>query len=806
MKLSQIKINRFRNIDTFSSDIGDGIVLFKGPNETGKSSLLSALIFGLFEDPKSTAQRLEEARRWNNETLYSISVQFDTNGESYVLEKDFENETVLLKNKTTGESWKDKNKINAKLMEIVGFFSKDIFTSTACVFQDELHMIRSGQRDLRTLLEEKVAGKEDLAVEPILKLLEKRTLDLKRGLDRPAPINPGQIRKVVDDLSALKERKGDIADKVSRIQQARSRMNEVSNELDEVGKSLEVKREALEKSKLYVKARDKHESLDKALEKTMANLEKLTKADQEIEKMNSQLEAKHKEVKTHEANLGKHRAAIKAKVEKDGLEQELKRHKNLLSSAQKITKAVNALKKFLKDLPVLPKELVRDLVQVESDVNALKRSVSQVGILLKVSFKKPLPYRIETEDGILSVGEGTAGESLEGEAKKEIHIDFKDVVEVRVATKDQSLEDRLGELEEKGHLLKNRLEQHQCQSVSELATMKEKRDNTQQQLEAREAELKSTLGEETMESLAKRVIELEKGLHQLNKAFEEIKDFAISEEGLAERERQTEALRGVVQELEGNIRENQGILKSFSKEQLEKEKKELAREMLVAATALEDLKAFQSSGEEVIKQENGVKTLEQKLSDLKVERQSLEHILQEDRYGQEDVAELEERIESLDKRAGRLKTRLKAYEIIGEVLVEARQNILNSISSEVDKQIGANFSLITGGKYDQVRLSREDFSLQVFSKEKGDWINPDTTELSVGARDQLYLAARLALLDTITGGNSIPLILDDPLIHFDSSRRENTRNLLKEVSKKHQILIFSCHDHYDEWADQIISF
>ena len=96
-------------------------------------------------------------------------------------------------------------------------------------------------------------------------------------------------------------------------------------------------------------------------------------------------------------------------------------------------------------------------------------------------------------------------------------------------------------------------------------------------------------------------------------------------------------------------------------------------------------------------------------------------------------------------------------------------------------------------------------SLLVFSAEKGDWINPDTEELSSGAKDQLYLAARLALVDAVCGEDSIPLVLDDPLVHFDASRRENTRNLLQEVSKKHQVLIFSCHDYCDDWANQVIS-
>jgi len=806
MKLTRIQINRFRNIDTFSSGIDDGIVLFKGPNEAGKSSLLSAILFGLFEDPKSSAQRLEEARGWNKESLYHLILEFKTNGTTYALEKDFENRSTLLRNVTTGEFWKDKNKVNARLAEIIGFFSKDVFISTACVFQDELHAISSGQKDLRRLLEEKVAGKEDSAAETVAKRLEKKVLDLKRGLDRPAPANPGRILQVMDELRGLTGRREEIAGIVSRLHGARGRINEVADELEEAAKSLELKKQALEKSRLYVKAKERLENLDKALEKTVANLDRLSKADQEIQKIRSQLESRHNRLTICEANLEKHRRAVRAKVEKEALYKELQQKKDLLDRAREIAGACDALERSLRDVPVFPRALVQDLVQVESDIKALERRTGERGMLLKVTFKRPTPYEIETEDGIVSAGDGAAGATLEETAKKEVRIDFKGVAEVRVAAKDRALQEGLEELNEKRGLLKTRLEQYQCQSVAELVAMKERREKTQQELEAKELELKITLGKENMASLGKGVKESEIRSEQVSKVFEEMRDFVISEEELAEREREIRSLCKEVQELEGNIRENQGVLKSFIKEDLEKEKKDLARQMLVAETALEDLKAFEASGEEVVRQEDEVKTLEKRLSELEVERKTLEHILREDRYGQEDIAELEERIESLERRADRLRMRLRAYEIIGEVLNEARRNILKSIGSEVDERIGAYSGVITSGKYDQVRLSREDFSLRVFSREKGDWINPDAQELSAGARDQLYLAARLALVDAVMEGSPVPIILDDPLVHFDAWRRENTRNLLKEVSKTHQVLIFSCHDYYDDWADQIVSF
>jgi DNA repair exonuclease SbcCD ATPase subunit len=519
-----------------------------------------------------------------------------------------------------------------------------------------------------------------------------------------------------------------------------------------------------------------------------------------------QQDNKQKELKEREVYLDKCKAAINAKAEKDALALELGGKREILKKATELLGAVTKLKESVAAVPVISEQLTQDLRQKESDIRALEKIIEQRQMLLAVTFKAKTPYVIETDERILSEGEGSAGETLQGSAKREFRIDFKDIADVRVSSKDEALEKSIDELGKTKATVKAQLAQYQCRSLAEFLEVKESREKKEQELASKEKDLKVTLGNDTIESLTKAISELEPRLKEFDNAFKQAKGFAISEEGLAEQEREIQKLRDEVNELNGNIRENQGILKSFSKEQLEKDKKAKARVILVAETALEDLKEFQSSGEEVVKRENELQALEQKLSVLKIEQKSLERTLQEDDYGQEDVAEMEERIDALERRANRFKTRLKAYEIISEVLGEARQNILKSISGEVDQLIGSYFALITGDKYDQVRLSRDDFSLRVFSNEKGDWINPDTEELSAGARDQLYLAARLALMTAVVGDNSIPVILDDPLVHFDSERRENTRNLLKEVSKKHQLLIFSCHDYYDDWADQIITF
>jgi uncharacterized protein YhaN len=69
-------------------------------------------------------------------------------------------------------------------------------------------------------------------------------------------------------------------------------------------------------------------------------------------------------------------------------------------------------------------------------------------------------------------------------------------------------------------------------------------------------------------------------------------------------------------------------------------------------------------------------------------------------------------------------------------------------------------------------------------------------QLSTAARAQLYLAFRLAMTDERNSltGLKIPLICDDPLVHFDNKRAEQALKVLKEVAKeKRQVILFTCH-------------
>lgn len=67
-------------------------------------------------------------------------------------------------------------------------------------------------------------------------------------------------------------------------------------------------------------------------------------------------------------------------------------------------------------------------------------------------------------------------------------------------------------------------------------------------------------------------------------------------------------------------------------------------------------------------------------------------------------------------------------------------------------------------------------------------------ELSLGTFQQLHLALRIALLEVSSGiGESLPVIADEVLAHFDDERREQAALALADLARHRQVLVLTCH-------------
>lgn len=109
---------------------------------------------------------------------------------------------------------------------------------------------------------------------------------------------------------------------------------------------------------------------------------------------------------------------------------------------------------------------------------------------------------------------------------------------------------------------------------------------------------------------------------------------------------------------------------------------------------------------------------------------------------------------------------------------------------EVYLQASRLFSQMTGGAWQTVRMNAQG-EIEVLDSVKTA-CSPQL--LSLGTRQQLYLALRVALLITAENvGRSLPILCDDILVNFDDDRRREAIKVIVELSQYRQVILFTCH-------------
>jgi uncharacterized protein YhaN len=112
------------------------------------------------------------------------------------------------------------------------------------------------------------------------------------------------------------------------------------------------------------------------------------------------------------------------------------------------------------------------------------------------------------------------------------------------------------------------------------------------------------------------------------------------------------------------------------------------------------------------------------------------------------------------------------------------------------------FEMMTAGRYVHVDRPEDDEGPLLVRRSDGEELKPD--QLSAGAREQLYLAVRLAYaLHYCERAESLPIVMDDVLANFDDDRSRLTLRALGEVSSKAQVIFLTCHPHVIELGREV---
>ncbi len=183
---------------------------------------------------------------------------------------------------------------------------------------------------------------------------------------------------------------------------------------------------------------------------------------------------------------------------------------------------------------------------------------------------------------------------------------------------------------------------------------------------------------------------------------------------------------------------------------------------------------------------------------LEEKRGALRAAQKQQQIGLQNVARLQGRMQSLGNRQAltrervRLQTEIERARARGEdvqtalrVVREEQAALSARLSPTIARLATEYLEVMTGGELSEVQL--DDGLTPRAAGEDGRLLG--ALQLSSGMRDQMYLAFRLAVCETLPADEPIPLILDDPFITFDSDRVARGEAVLHELAGHRQVIL-----------------
>jgi uncharacterized protein YhaN len=170
-------------------------------------------------------------------------------------------------------------------------------------------------------------------------------------------------------------------------------------------------------------------------------------------------------------------------------------------------------------------------------------------------------------------------------------------------------------------------------------------------------------------------------------------------------------------------------------------------------------------------------------------RLDLEELLASDR-----IAHLEAREAALETELDQV---LRRYMVLGcaRYLISATlEHHQLERQPEVIRRASRHFATITAGRYERLIVDPGETSRPLLRAISRTGESIDSSDLSRGTAEQLYLSLRLGLAEEFAErAVALPIVLDDVLVNFDEERSAAVIADLCETAAKRQVLVFTCH-------------
>jgi len=740
IRLLNLSVRNFRKLN-ISIDFPQGILVITGPNESGKSTILEAILYSLFGE--LMRGKKDDAIRYDS-SISSLKLVFAVNKDIYRVERKIEKNSPsiarLYKVDSNGNIVliaTTPSAVNKEIRNILGGLSYKEFLASNIVAQKDLEKIVNMKRGERNAIINAF-----LNLDSYTKAIENLKEDRKRI---------GGTKTLKGELTIAKEYLKNLREIYNRYIDS---IRELANIDIEIKKYMDRKK-ILEKmldetSSLYTILRQYREILSKRKE-IENNLEKLNIRLEELKKNLSEIARKKEELKKIREEIKKYididekieliKSLEKRVREKNDLKNETK---NILLKIEEIREEIEEREKY-RDSHILLNKLKEDLKRLETEKSKKYLSPKKLSI----------PLFMIIVLGILTM---SIYPILIGISLLSFYI-------IYIQKKIRKIDLKIREISDRTKTLLIEAEKYR-----EINGLKSKMEEYSKELRGREDRLK-ILEKEIQYFLKKLGIQID--IEKINYEYVD----KLREEYIRKRDLRNE-LNTKINILITDVSKESEINQSIERILGEKRSMKESLKKIVLPSLPDNIEYSDELYDNIERKVNDIKTelsnIEGQLKQLEIRKNDLKKYIEENKDIKNKVKEQEKKVHELEYR----------YNVITntiEILEKVSGNIRKKFVPSVEYYMNKFISKITGGRYKAVKLD-ENYSLKVFDSNAGRFVEKDI--FSGGTVDQFLLAMRLAFLLSLLpkGKGTYPrfLFLDEPLASSDIERRENILELIEK--------------------------
>ena len=762
--LVKLEARKFRKLDLEIEFPKEGVLVIKGPNEAGKSTVLEAILYALFG---KTCRGTRELAINHGSNMALIRLWFKVDEREYLVER------VLRRRGApqarlyclTGGSRiiaSGARRTNNEIIGLLGGLTMKEMLVTNVVAQKELDKIVRLETRERDKVINLLMGLESYN-KAIVKLEEdrrytKKDLEAKREVLEEKRKAVEQYRKDIKDLELKRRELGRAEGEFKELQEELQEAENLFNALEKYRETLKEK-ERLERE--LKSCKDRISLIDNSIEDAERKISNKEREAEECSKSIAEIKEKLEEMIKREEELGDvENVSNKMKT----LEKELLEIKSLQMRIEELKRSIKELESKLRVLEERIREfrldeLLRAKRTVEEKLEATRPSKVLILCLLALSLLGLLhnllfllgPISAVTYYIIIIIMRGALYRQLaEISSKKGEH----DRLVSEYENTGKTLDSKRKELVKNNRtllLLKEKVEKELLNledryRPSEWTDLEELYEKTKANAYSLLEKKREIVGE--MRTLRERLKDREEQLQRVNRE-------------LAEARQRVEELREQRIAEERKMRELKAQLESI-----------VFPELPEGVRYTEDL--YETVKKDFYELRDRLNLLKGRIEELKTSIADLKRRIEENKNVEAEYERVREEVLKLERLVDAQTAAIYAIKDVSKKLREAFRPTIENYMSRI-------ISRITGGRYKAVRLN-ERFDVEVFDSSAGRFIPKDI--YSGGTVDQFLLAMRLAFILSLLPHTkqAYPrfLFLDEPLASSDVDRRRNILELLTE--------------------------